>query len=180
MAVANSAFCASKISLNLFIAVSPDILQNARLNGVDGGVVPITIQTRDFAVRVVADDIGVGDAIGLAFRYKTRDIRRHGPTEQRLYHDDVSFGLDHLVYFDTEIRHGPQQAAPDLFKATPDRHEAFLAIRKVSSLCAFSAKSQHAVAIMSVIGGGKTFSARPHLFFLIPSPLPQSVFNAKC
>src|SRR5258705_13683294 len=81
MPVANSAFCASKISWNLFIAVSPDILQNARLNGVDGGFVPITTQTRDFAVRVVGDDIGVGDAIGLAFRYKTRDIRRHGPTE---------------------------------------------------------------------------------------------------
>src|SRR5258705_13764686 len=99
MPVANSAFCASKISWNLFIAVSPDILQNARLNGVDGGVVPITIQTRDFAVRVVADDIGGGDAIGLAFRYKTWGIRRPGPTEQPLYPHDVSFGPGHLVFF---------------------------------------------------------------------------------
>src|SRR5258708_10908545 len=110
MPVANSAFCASKISWNLFIAVSPDILQNARFNGVDGGVVPITIQTRDFAVRVVADDIGVGDAIRLAFRYKTRDIPRHGPTEQRLYHHHMSFRLDHLLYFDTQIRPRPPQA----------------------------------------------------------------------
>src|SRR3984885_13032334 len=106
MPVANSAFCASKTSWNLFIAVSPDILQNARLNGVDGGVVPITIQTRDFAVRVVADDIGVGDAIGLAFRYKTRDIRRHGPPEQRLSPPGMSSGPDHLVYFDAEIPQG--------------------------------------------------------------------------
>src|SRR6266446_5041767 len=90
MPVANSAFCASKISWNLFIAVSPDILQNARLNGVDGGVVPITIQTRDFAVRVVADDIGVIDDIGLTFRYKTVDIRLHCPTEAPPYIDTLS------------------------------------------------------------------------------------------
>src|ERR1700692_698478 len=123
MPVKKSAFCASKISWYLFIAVFPDILQNARLNGVDGGVVPITIQARDFAVRVVADDIGVGDAVRLAFRYQARDIRWHGPTNVRLYYDDAFFGLDHLVYFDSEVRHGAQQAAPDLFKPTPDRHE---------------------------------------------------------
>jgi len=95
-----------------------------------------------------------------------------GPTKQRLYHDDVSFGLDHLVYFDTEIRHGSQQAAPDLFKATPDRHEAFLAIRKVSSLCAVSAKSQHAVDIMSVIGGEKLSGDRLHIVVSIHSHFP--------
>src|SRR5258706_2697338 len=180
MPVANSVFCASKISWNLFIAVSPDILQSARLNGVDRGVVPITIQTRDFAVRVVAYDIGVSDAVGLAFRYKTWDIRRHCPTELRLYHDDVLFGLDHFVYLDTEIRHGPQQAAPDLFKATPDGHEAFLAIRKVSSLCAVSAKSQHAVDIMSVIGGEKLSGDRLHIVVFIHSRLPWALLIAKC
>src|ERR1700733_16314681 len=80
--------------------------------------------------------------------------------------------LDHLVYFDTEIRHGPQQAAPDLFKTTPNRHEAFLAIRKVSSLCAVSAKSQHAFDIMSVIGGEKLSGDRLHIVVFIHSHFP--------
>ena len=134
--------------------------QNARLNGVDGGVVPITIQAHDFALRAVADDVGVGDAVRPPFRYKARDIRRHGATEQRLYDDDVAFALDHLNYFDSEIGHCSQKAAPDLFKATPDRHVAFLAVGKIPSLRAVSAKSQHAVDVMSVVGGEKLFGDR--------------------
>src|SRR5271156_4973129 len=72
-------------------------LQSARHDGVDGGVVPIAIKARDLAGGVVANDVSVGDAVGLAFRYQARDIRGHGAAEQRLYDDDVSFGLDHLV-----------------------------------------------------------------------------------
>src|SRR5260370_17178759 len=107
--------------------------QNARLNGVDGGVVPITIQAHYFALRAVADDVGVGDAVGLAFRYKAGDIRRHGTAEQRLYDDDVAFALDHLNYLDSEVGHCSQQAAPDLFKATPARHLTFLAVSTIPS-----------------------------------------------
>src|SRR5271155_2005233 len=105
----------------------------------------------------------MSDAVGLTLRYKARDIRRHRPTEQRLYYDDVTLGLDHFVYFDSEIRDGPQQTAPDFFKTTSDRHDAFLAIRKIPSFRAVSAKSQHAVDIMSVIGGEKFFGDGFHI-----------------
>jgi len=47
-----------------------------------------------------------------------------------------------------------------LFKATPDRHVAFLAVRKIPSLRAVSAKSQHAVDVMTVVGGEKLFGDR--------------------
>src|SRR5712672_1409209 len=78
----------------------------------------------------------------------------------RLYDDDVAFALDHLNYLDSEIGHCSQQAAPDLFKATPDRHVAFLAVRKIPSLRAVSGKSQHAVDVMTVVGGEKLFGDR--------------------
>jgi len=80
----------------------------------------------------------VRDAVGLTFRYEARDIRRHGTAKQRLHYYDVSFGLDHLIYFDSEIRHGLQQASPDLLKAAAKRHDTLFAIRKVSPLRAVS------------------------------------------
>src|SRR5271154_1101357 len=140
-----------------FLAV---ILQGASHYCVYGGIVPITIQARNFTVGVVANDIGVCDAVGLTFRYEARDIRRHSAAKQRLHYYDVSFGLDHLIYFNSKIRHGLQQASPDLLKAAAKRHDTLFAIRKVSPLRAVSAKREHGIDIMLVVGGEKHLGDR--------------------
>src|SRR6266478_2781064 len=148
---------------NLFMGFLQNRSQGACLYGVDSGVVPITIQTRDFSVSVVANDVSVGDTSNLSFLYEACDIRRHRPTEQCLHDDGVLFTWDHLDYFDPKIRYGLRKAAPDFFKTTTDRHDAVLAVRKVTSLCAVSAKSQHAVNVMGVVGGKKSLGNRFHI-----------------
>src|SRR5712675_1197698 len=93
-----------KVSFSIaFGGFSGICLQSTGLDGVDGSVVPIAIQARDPALRVVADDIGVSDAINFAFLHNARDVRGHGPTEQRLHSDAVLFAQDHLDDFDAEI-----------------------------------------------------------------------------
>src|SRR5271169_3613300 len=162
---ANSAFCASKISWNLFIGALPRIrLQSARFDRVDGGVVPVTVQARYFTVRVIADNVRMGDAIDLALLYDARDVGRHRPAKQCLHRDGVVFAFDQFDDLDPEVRHRLREAAPDCFKAAPDRHGAVLAVRKVPSLCAVSAKRQHALDIMSVIGGEKPFGDRVQIW----------------
>src|SRR6266436_320007 len=148
---------------NLFMGFLQNRSQGACLYGVDSGVVPITIQTRDFSVSVVANDVSVRDTSNLSFLYEACDIRRHRPTEQCLHDDSVLFTRDHLDYFDPKIRYGLRKAAPDFFKTTTDRHDAVLAVGKVTSLCAVSAKSQHAVNVMSVVGGKKSLGDRFHI-----------------
>src|SRR5712675_1808108 len=148
---------------NLFIGFLQNRSQGACLYGVDSGVVPITIQARDFPVSVVADDVSVSDTSNLSFLYEACDIRRHRSTEQCLHDDSVLFTWDHLDYFNPKIRYGLRKAAPDFFKTTTDRHDAVLAVRKVTSLCAVSAKSQHAINVMSVVGGKKSLGDRFHI-----------------
>src|SRR5271155_3004246 len=128
-------------------------LESARLDSVDGGVVPIAIQARDLAVRVEAHDVGVGNPSDLTLLYQARDIRRHRSTDQRLHDDGVLFGLDHLDYFGPEVRNSLRKAAPNLFKAAANGHDTVLAIGDISSLSAFSAKSEHAVDIMRIVSG---------------------------
>src|ERR1700733_397163 len=177
--VANRAFCASKIFWNLFIGLSGLRLQRARLNGVDGGVVPVTIQARDFAAGVEANDVSVGYASDLTFLYKAWDVRWHSPAEQCLHHDGVLFGLDHLDNFHPEIRYGLRKAPPDLFKPAADRHDTVLAIGEVPPLCIVSAKSEHAFDVMSAVGGEKFLGDRLHIFVFIhiASPLIE---NMRC
>src|SRR5277367_3838437 len=97
----------------------------------------------------------MGDESDFAFLHKAGYFRWHGSTHQRLHHDDVSFSRDDLDYFSFKIRYSLRKAAPDLLKAATDRHNAVLAIRNVSALCAVGAKSQHGVHIVSGIGSKK-------------------------
>src|SRR5882757_4811135 len=122
-------------------------LEGARLDGVYGGVVPITIQARDLAVRVKAYDVSVADPSDLTLFYEARDIRRHRATDQRLHDDGVLFGLDHLDDFGPEVGDGPRKAAPNLFKAAADGHDTALTVGDISSLSSLSAKSEHAIDI---------------------------------
>src|SRR6266446_8972919 len=135
-------------------------LEGARLDSVYGGVVPIAIQARDLAVRVEAYDVSMGDPSDLTFFYEVRDIRRHRSTDQRLHYDGVLFGLDHLDDFGPEVGNGLRKAAPNLFKAATDWHDTVLAVGDISSLSPLSAKSEHAVDVMRVIGGDEVLSNR--------------------
>src|SRR5271170_197963 len=110
MPEANSAFCASKISWNLFIGAPQIRLQSARFDRVDGGVVPVTVQARYFAVRVVADDVRMGDTINLAFLYDARDVGRHRRAKQGLHRDGVVFAFDQFDDLDPEVRYGLRKA----------------------------------------------------------------------
>src|SRR5258708_31042479 len=101
---------------NLFMGFLQNRSQGACLYGVDSGVVPITIQTRDFSVPVVADDVSVGDTSNLSFLYEACDIRRHRPTEQCLHYDSVLFTCDHLDYFDPNIPYCLRIATPACFQ----------------------------------------------------------------
>src|ERR1700679_2943485 len=96
----------------------------------------------------------------MAFMAEARDIGRHLSTDQRLHDDGVLFGLDHLDDFGPEVGDGLRKAAPNAFKAATDWHDTLLAIGEISSLSPLSAKSEHAVDIMSVISGEEFLSDR--------------------
>src|SRR5580658_3196539 len=132
-------------------------LQGARLDRVDCAVIPVAIQARDFALRVVPYDIYVGDAADLALLYKAGYIRGHSSTNQGLHNNGVVFSLDYLDNFGPEIGYGLWKAAPNLFKAAADGCDTVLAIGKVTPLCAVSTMSQHAIDIMVVVGGKELF-----------------------
>src|SRR6266851_3073128 len=135
-------------------------LEGARLDCVYGGVVPIAIQARDLAIRVEAHDVSVGDPPDLTLFYEARDIGRHRSTDQRLHDNGVLFGLDHLDNFCPEVGNGLRKAAPNLFKAATDGHDTALAIGDISSLSPLSAKSEHAIDVMRVIGGEELLGDR--------------------
>src|SRR6267142_3637626 len=137
-------------------------LQSARFDRVDGGVVPVTVQARYFTVRVVADDVRMGDAIDLAFLYDPRDVGRHRPDKQSLHRDGVAFALDQFDDLDPEVRHRMREAAPDILEAAPDRHEAVLAVGQVASPGALGAQGQHAVDVVSVVCGEELLGDRLH------------------
>src|SRR5260370_8133301 len=88
---------------NLFIGFLQNRSQGACLYGVDSGVVPITIQARDFSVSVVADDVSVSDTSNLSFLYEACDIRRHRPTEQCLHTHRFLSTSHHLDSSDPKI-----------------------------------------------------------------------------
>src|SRR5271156_1068280 len=135
-------------------------LEGARLDSVYDGVVPIAIQARDLAVRVEAYDVSVGNPSDLTRFYEARDIRRHCSTDQRLHYDGVLFGLDHLDDFGPEVGDCLLKAAPNVFKAPTDWHDAVLAVGNISPLSPLSAKSEHAVDVMRVISGEEFRSDR--------------------
>src|ERR1700691_4395478 len=128
-------------------------LEGARLDSVYGGVVPIAIQARDLAVCIETYDVTVGDSSDLTLFYEASDIRWHRSTDQRLHYDGVVFGLDHLDDFGPEVGDRLRKAAPNVFKAATDWHDTVLAVGDISSLSPLSAKSEHAVDVMRVIGG---------------------------
>src|SRR5271170_548213 len=139
-------------------------LHGAWLDAVEDGVVPISVKARNFALRVEAQEIGVGNEHDLRLLCDAGYIRWYRPAHHGLDYDRVSFGKHHLDHFDLEIGDGLRKGAPDAVEAAPNRHEAVSAIGSVSSLCIISAKSEHAFDVMSVIGGEKLFGDGFHIF----------------
>src|SRR5580658_3970928 len=116
------------MAASLEILNRPQPSQGARLDRVDGSVVPVTIQTRNFAVSVEPYDVGVGNASHIAFLDNSGDIRRHRSADQGLDHNGVVLGFNHLDDFGSKIGDGFGEAAPYHLEPAADRHDAVFAI----------------------------------------------------
>jgi len=116
------------------------------------GVVPITIQAHDFALRAVADDVGVGMRSDLPFRYKARTSAGMAPPSNALYDDDVAFAW--IISTTSTPKSGTAPAGRARFvQGHPGSHGRFSCRKEDTVLRAVSAKSQHAVDVMTIVGG---------------------------
>src|SRR5580692_978642 len=117
----------------------------ARLNTVEDGVVPVSVEPCDFGVPVETQNVAVRDMYVLGFLCNPRHFGRHGPAHLGLDHDCVPVGRDQLDHFDSKVRNCTRKRAPNNIDATTDWHDALAAIRSISSQCAIRAKSDHAI-----------------------------------
>src|ERR1700676_607987 len=118
---------------------------SARLDAIQNGVVPIGVKARNFAVRVEPQNVAVRNVYVLTLLCDGRDFSGYGPAHLGLDHDCVPFGGDQLDHFDSEIRNGIRERAPNNIDATTDWHDALAAVRSISSECAICAESEHAI-----------------------------------
>src|SRR5277367_2095137 len=105
----------------------------ARLDTVEHGVVPVSVEPCDFGVRVETQNVAVRDVYVLALLCNPRHFGRHGPAHLGLDHHCVPLGGDQFDHFDSEVRNGIRKRAPNNIDATTDRHDALAAIRSISS-----------------------------------------------
>src|SRR5216684_1256298 len=105
----------------------------ARLDTVEDGVVPVSVEPCDFGVRVETQNVAVGDMYVLAFLCNPRHFGRYGPAHLGLDHHCVPLGRDQLDHFDSKVRNGIRKRAPNNIDATTDWHDALAAIRSISS-----------------------------------------------
>src|ERR1700692_37512 len=115
--------------INTFMAA----LDAARLDTVEDGVVPVSVEPCDFGVRVETQNVAVRDMHVLAFLCNPRHFGRYGPAHLGLDHHCVPPGRDQLDHFDSEIRNDIRKRAPNNIDATTDWHDALAAIRSISS-----------------------------------------------
>src|SRR6202049_4587466 len=108
----------------------------ARLDTVEDGVVPVSVEPCDFGVRVETQNVAVRDMYVLAFLCNPGHFGRYGPAHLGLDHHCAPLGSDQLDHFDSEVRNGIRKRAPNNIDATADWHDALAAIRSISSLCA--------------------------------------------
>src|SRR6202051_3874103 len=133
--------------INTFMAA----LDAARLDTVEDGVVPVSVEPCDFGVRVETQNVAVRDMYVLAFLCNARHFGRYGPAHLGLDHHCVPLGRDQLDDFDSEVRNGIRKRAPNNVDATTDWHNALAAIRSISSERAICAESEHAINVVGIV-----------------------------
>src|SRR5271163_2419983 len=139
----------------------------ARLDIAEDGVVPVSIEPSDLGIRVETQNVAVRDVYVLALVCDPRNFCRYGPAHFSLDHDCIPFGRDHLDHFDSKVRNGIRKRAPNSIDATTDRHDAFAAVRGISSQCAICAKTEHAIDVVGIVGSEETLGGR-YVVFRVP------------
>src|ERR1700686_969304 len=124
----------------------------ARLDTVEDGVVPVSVEPCDFGVRVETQNVAMRDVYVLALLRDPGNFCRYGPAHFSLDHDCVPVGRDQLDPFDSKVRNGIRKHAPNNIDATTDRHDAFAAVWGISSHCASCAKTEHAIDVVGIVG----------------------------
>src|SRR5580700_5156491 len=57
--------------------------------------------------------------------------------------------------------------APNNIDATADRHDAFAAVRSISSKCAICVKTEYAIDVLGIVGSEELLGGR-YVFFRVP------------
>src|SRR5271169_3088902 len=123
----------------------------ARLDTVEDGVVPVSVEPGDLGIRVETQNVAVRDVYVLALLCDPRNFCRYGPAHFSLDHDCVPLGRDQLDHFDSKVRNGIRKRAPDNIDATTDWHDTLAAVRSISSECAICAESEHAINVVGIV-----------------------------
>src|ERR1700682_1974864 len=136
----------------------------ARLDTVEDGVVPVSVEPCDFGVRVETQNVAVRDMYVLASLCNPRHFGRYGAAHFSLDHDCVPVGRDQLDHFDSKVRNGIRKRAPNNIDATTDRHDALAAVWGISSQCAICAKTEHAIDVVGIVGSEELLGGRYVVF----------------
>src|SRR6202042_1743938 len=136
----------------------------ARLDTVEDGVVPVSVEPCDFGVRVETQNVAVRDVYVLALLCNRMHFGWYGPAHLGLDHHYVPLGRDQFDHFDSEVRNCIRKRAPNNIDATTDRHDALAAVWAISSQCAICAKSEHAINIVGIVGSEELLGSRYAVF----------------
>src|SRR5277367_2597893 len=150
----------------------------ARLDTVEDGVVPVSVEPCDFGVRVETQNVAVRDVYVLALLCNPMHFGRYRPAHLGLDHHCVPLGRDQLDHFDSEVRNGIRKRAPNNIDATMDWHDAFAAVRSVSSERAICAESEHAINVVGIVRGEELLGSRYVVFRIRFHPLSLCSFGS--
>src|SRR5271169_6051327 len=132
----------------------------ARLDTVEDGVVPVSVEPCDFGIRVETQNVAVRDVYVLALLCNPRHFGWYGPAHLGLDHHYVLLGTDQLDHFDSEVRNCIRKRAPNNIDATADWHDALAAVRSISSERAICAESEHAINVVGIVRSEELLGSR--------------------
>src|SRR5580692_11516072 len=170
------AIFSSVVILRLFRDVIIAQSHAARLDTVEDGVVPVSVEPCDFGVGVETQNVAVRDVYVLALLCNSRHFGRYGPTHLGLDHHYVSLGRDQLDHFDSKVRNGIRKRAPYTSDATTDWRDALAPVRSISSERAICGESEHAINIVGIVRSEELLGSRYVVFrirFHLCAPLDR-------
>src|SRR5271154_575387 len=136
----------------------------ARLDTVEDGVVPVSIEPSDLGIRVETQNVAVRDVYVLALLCDPMHFGRYGPAHLGLDHPYVPLGRDQLDHFASKVRNGIRKRAPNNIDAPTDWHDALAAVRSISSECAICAESEHAINVVGIVCSEELLGGRYVVF----------------